>query len=271
MIRLEKSLDWLNGLVFFFWQRINEQDPLIGVVPIELGKIFKNASQSTSWYPLSGGLGSGRLRASILFRSINYQLPPSLRGYDVGTAKIFDRIVLHAHKEETAHTLKGCYIKLRTIAGKASVSAWRASSGTKEDGDDHKSVTWSLGEKHSPIRLPVRRRYASALIIELRAKNPIRKTLIWAVSAFWVNEVLDDERMRIKIPLWDGRDQSAYKRVTQNWHSYENMDERAENPPLGTLIGTLEVDFEFSRGVDSLHARAANKLPEAKPVIDAWR
>ncbi|MGG6498768.1 UNVERIFIED_CONTAM: hypothetical protein NY603_38155, partial [Bacteroidetes bacterium 56_B9] len=62
-----------------------QHDPILGVVPLKLSDILETSSQVTRWYPLDGGIGFGRIRISLLFRSVETRLPPPQLGWDVGT------------------------------------------------------------------------------------------------------------------------------------------------------------------------------------------
>lgn len=64
---------------------MREHDPILGVIPLELSEILQSSSQVTRWYPLDGGIGFGRIRISLLFRSVETRLPPQQLGWDVGT------------------------------------------------------------------------------------------------------------------------------------------------------------------------------------------
>jgi hypothetical protein len=63
---------------------MRQHDPILGVVPLKLSDILQTSSQVTRWYPLDGGVGFGRIRISLLFRSIETRLPPNQLGWDVG-------------------------------------------------------------------------------------------------------------------------------------------------------------------------------------------
>ncbi|KAH9937796.1 uncharacterized protein BXZ73DRAFT_89230 [Epithele typhae] len=50
--------------------RMRENDAVLGTVFLKLSDLFVNASQITRCYPLENGLGSGRIRISLLFRPL---------------------------------------------------------------------------------------------------------------------------------------------------------------------------------------------------------
>ena len=96
--------DWRSGIVTVTVrdQRNREHDPILGVVPIRLSEILATSSQVTKWYPLDGGIGFGRIRISVLFRSVETRLPPNMLGWDVGTFEFLsDQIVATGWSKNT--------------------------------------------------------------------------------------------------------------------------------------------------------------------------
>ena len=63
----------------------------MGVVSLRLTDIFQATSQLSAWRPLLSGVGHGRARISLLFKPIKIYLPPTLRGWNIGTLLV-DRI-----------------------------------------------------------------------------------------------------------------------------------------------------------------------------------
>jgi Ca2+-dependent lipid-binding protein len=88
--------DWRSAIVTVTVRdsRNREHDPILGVIPLRLSDILQTSSQATRWYPLDGGIGFGRIRISLLFRSVETRLPPNMLGWDVGTFEFLsDRII----------------------------------------------------------------------------------------------------------------------------------------------------------------------------------
>ncbi|OXC70676.1 hypothetical protein AYX13_00655 [Cryptococcus neoformans] len=82
--------DWTKGKVVFVVRdaRDREHDPILGLVEINLYDILKNTSQVTRWFPLTAGLGWGRIRLSLLWKSLEMSIPRGISGYEVGTVQI---------------------------------------------------------------------------------------------------------------------------------------------------------------------------------------
>lgn len=74
--------DWRNTVVRVVIRdaRLREYDPIMGVATLKLSEIFTNASQATRIYSLQDGVGFGRANISVLFRSVEAKLEPSLLG-----------------------------------------------------------------------------------------------------------------------------------------------------------------------------------------------
>ena len=92
--------------------RMRENDAILGVVMLkvrvlgqcnrgtnlfvlQLSGLLVNASQLTRFYSLEEGLGSGRIRISILFRPLEARLSPNLLGFDIGTLLVRGRSEEH--------------------------------------------------------------------------------------------------------------------------------------------------------------------------------
>lgn len=70
----------------------NERSEILGVVVLPLASIFSNRSYYRNSLPIVGGVGYGRLKFELMFRSIQGRLPRRLLGWDVGTLEIHPRI-----------------------------------------------------------------------------------------------------------------------------------------------------------------------------------
>lgn len=141
-------------------ERYREHDPILGVVALKLSDILQTSSEVTRWFPLDGGIGFGRIRLSLLFRSVELKLPPQLTGWDAGTFEFTSQKLL-AEGYPTAGK-----IKLRTGGSTGLISRENA----EKTADN--VIEWSL-EKRSKkrkgahrIRLPVKHRYMSLITFD---------------------------------------------------------------------------------------------------------
>lgn len=219
-------------------QRYREHDPILGVVPLKLSDIFDTSSQVTRWYPLDGGIGFGRVRISLLFRSVETRLPPNMLGWDVGTFEFLsDRISVEGYQ----HHLK---LKLRTGGGSAKIS--RSACHMDESGGCYFDMTSPQVKRKS--RLPVKHRYRSPVVFEFRIGGK-RGTAAYAV--LWLMHLVDNEEIPIDIPIWTTKNGN---RLTQNYVTERNWKAK-EVPGLEDLteVGRLKFTCRFRPGTDESH------------------
>ncbi|KAI9818058.1 MAG: hypothetical protein M1827_000682 [Pycnora praestabilis] len=215
--------------------RVHEDDPLLGIVVLPLHEIFKKRSQIMNDYPLVGGIGYGRARISMVFRSVQLQAPRELLGWEYGTLEITSAIKPHNLSDDYSHLR----LKIRTAVGKGKMYA--------SDGQ------WT-GNKDRLIRLAVRKRYCSCVIIEFRKSNiGFDKTPAYAV--FWLKDIPDDEERTVTLPVWKGS--ANLKRAEANCDS-----------ELGERLGSIEVPMKFWPGLSGYHKKLTAHDPKLKDVVE---
>ncbi|KZF19948.1 hypothetical protein L228DRAFT_250366 [Xylona heveae TC161] len=233
--------DWRSGIVTVTVrdQRYRQHDPIIGVVPLQLSEILQTSSQVTRWYPLDGGIGFGRIRISLLFRSVETRLPPNLLGWDIGTFEFTsDRILAINY---TSHAK----LKLRTGGSSGNIS--RAQARSLEEGD---GIFWDIAknEGRNNVRLPVKHRYRSPVIFEFHAPG---KRGPDGYAMIWLQHLVDNEDTDINIPIWRTKNG---QRLTQNYITESNVSAK-RSPGLEDLeeIGRLQFRCRFKAGTDESH------------------
>lgn len=231
--------DWRSAIVTVAVRdsRNREHDPILGVVPLKLSDILETSSQVTRWYPLDGGIGFGRIRISLLFRSIETRLPPNLLGWDVGTFEFTSERVLvlgyqHAPK-----------IKLRTGGSVGKIP--RTAAIKFDEGDGYYFDLTAKNGKHN-VRLPVKYRYRSPIVFEFHIANK-RKADAYAV--IWLQHFIDNEELEVNIPIWTTAHPA---RLTQNYITEDNCQ---NEPGLEDLkeVGRLQFRGRFKAGTDESH------------------
>ena len=221
--------------------RVHEDDPLLGIVYLPLGRLFRGCSQMMEVYPLVGGIGYGRIRISMVFRSVQLQMPKELRGWDFGTLEITGPIV----SKDVAAELRSLRLKLRTSVNRGKMYTSRAS------GDSH----WE-GKKGRPVRLGVRKRYCSCLVIEFR-KNSIMLDKTPAFAILWLKDIPDDEEKTVTLSVYPGQ---LLKRAEANC-----LDADA----LGEKLGSIAVPLKLWHGLGGYHHKLAHKSPNLQDVLEA--
>lgn len=232
--------DWRSGIVTVTVrdQRNREHDPILGVVPLRLSDLLTTSSQVTRWYPLDGGIGFGRIRISLLFRSVETRLPPNMIGWDVGTFEFLsEHIVATGWKQNTK-------LKLRTGGSVGKIPRTHCHSNESGDG-----VYWDVStEANHHVRLPVKYRYRSPVIFEFHVAG---KRGAAAYASIWLQNLVDNEETPIDIPIWKTKNGN---RLLQNYITEENsaafVDKGLEDLEV---VGRLQFRGRFKAGMDESH------------------
>jgi len=231
--------DWRSGIVTITVrdQRMRQHDPILGVVPLKLADILQTSSQVTRWYPLDGGIGFGRIRISVLFRSIETRLPPQQLGWDVGTFEFTSQKILATGYTSTT--------KLKMRTGGSSGKIGRAQCQKTEEGD---GIFWDIAkdEGKNNVRLPVKYRYRSPIVFEFHTAN---KRSADAYAVVWLHHLEDNKEENINIPIWKT---DKGMRLVQNYITEENFK---DIPDINIEeVGRLQFRGRFKAGTDQDHA-----------------
>ncbi|EFR03857.1 meiotically up-regulated 190 protein [Nannizzia gypsea CBS 118893] len=247
--------DWRSAMVTVAVrdQRNREHDPILGIVPLKLSDIFQASSQVTRWYPLDGGIGFGRIRISLLFRSVELRLPPQLLGYDVGTFNITSSRI----------TLKNCAsrgkMKIRTSGVNVSIprSAWNPDS--IEENGGFFDLTSDLKEE---VVLPTKHRYRSAIIFEVQHSSGTANALVW------LQNLVDNEETPVDIPIWTAKNSA---RLVQNYMTEENWEKAKKSPGLEDLemVGRMQFSCRFTPGFHLSHEKLVNNN-DSREAFETW-
>jgi Ca2+-dependent lipid-binding protein len=245
--------DWRSAIatVTVRDSRHRQHDPIIGVVPLKISDILQKGSQATRWYPLDGGIGFGRVRISLLFRSVDIKLPPNQLGWDIGTFEFLsDEIVAEGYS-------KNQNTKIHFRTGGSSATAKKDACSATEEGS---GIRWDVSGERK-VRLPVRYRYRSPIFFEM---VPSGKRKPDAYAALWLSELVDNEEKEFDIPIWKC-DNSL--RLSQNCITPENFK---DVPDLQIEeCGRLRFRGRFKAGTDRDHVKflADN---DSRETIETW-
>lgn len=255
--------DWRSAIVTITVRdsRNREHDPILGVVPLKLSDVLETSSQVTRWYPLDGGIGFGRIRVSLLFRSIETRLPPQQLGWDVGT-------FLFSGERMTAlgynHHAR---IKMRTggSSGKISRTACHALGKDTEASGYYWDLSNTKGPDSHDIKMPVKYRYRSPVVFELHVSN---KRKADAHAILWLNTLIDNEVMDIDLPIWQT---GAPARLTQNYITPEMLEGGKTLPGLEDIkeIGRLQFRGMFKAGMDESHEHFVADN-DSRETFESW-
>lgn len=264
--------DWRSCIVTVTVRdsRNRQHDPIIGVVPLRLSDILQTGSQSTRWYPLDGGIGFGRIRISLLFRSVELRLPPTQLGFgEIGTFEFTSDALVTSGYSPSERTK----IRMRTGGSSASVKAdvcHRTSDGNSlswdisgpPSQDDNSSTHHRKKSKSVRIRLPVRFRYRSPIFFEFHPPGTRRKTDTYA--SLWLQDVPDAEERDFDIPIWKCNNGM---RLSQNYITEANLK---DVPSLhAEEVGRLRFRGRFKPGTDRDHLRFVSDN-DSRETIESW-
>ncbi|KAL2135868.1 hypothetical protein VTI74DRAFT_6631 [Chaetomium olivicolor] len=254
--------DWRSCIVTVTVRdsRNRQHDPIIGVVPLRLTDVLQTSSQSTRWYPLDGGIGFGRIRISLLFRSVELRLPPTQLGFgEIGTFEFTSDAITTVGYCPSERTK----LKLRTGGSSASVKA-----DVCKKTPDGNGLMWDISgaedskPKSQRVRLPVRFRYRSPVFFELHPSGRRRKTDTFA--SLWLQDIPDAEERDFDIPIWRCNNGM---RLSQNYVTPENVhtvpDLQCEE------IGRLRFRGRFKPGTDRDHLRFVSDN-DSRETIETW-
>nr|POE83353.1 meiotically up-regulated gene 190 protein [Quercus suber] len=254
--------DWRSAIITVTVRdsRNREHDPILGVVPLKLSDVMDTSSQVTRWYPLDGGVGFGRIRISLLFRSVETRLPPQQLGWDVGTFMFGGEKIMAKNYNHHAR------IKMRTggSVGKLGRSACHALKEGEGNG-----YYWDLNAlnekgKTTAIKLPVKYRYRSPVVFEMHLASK-RKADAYAV--LWLNKLADNEEADFDIPIYQT---AAPARLTQNYITPEIL-EGGNLPGLDDLkeVGRLVFKGMFKAGMDESHEAFVSD-DQSRETFETW-
>lgn len=179
----------------------------------------------------------------MIFRSIETELPRELLGWDYGTLEITSAI----QSKNISPELQNLRIKLRTSVNRGKLHF---------SGLDEGVSNWK-GKQDRSIRLAVRKRYCSCVMIEFRKSSfAFDKTPAFAV--LWLKDIADEDERDLTLPIWrnDGRNKA-----------------RAEaNCDTGSLgeqqMGEIVVPVKFHRGLGAYHGRLASASQDLQDILE---
>ncbi|TVY40866.1 Meiotically up-regulated protein 190 protein [Lachnellula occidentalis] len=225
--------DWrLAFLTLSVWDtRKKADDCLVGVASLKLSDVFNKSSSVIKFYDLKGGAGTGRIRVSMIFRSMRMKLEESLLGFSVGSFVFSSPILCTGDM----HTNK---LRLRSSATTRVIK-----NGSKSDG----GYTWKLEDSQNI--LPVHHRYMSAIVFELisiglteKLKGPLGKNKHYAV--LWLFRLIDNKEQHFSLPVYQTNNPD---RLIQNV-----VDESDDTMEL-TEVGKIRFSGKFKAGLDEAH------------------
>lgn len=234
--------------------RVKEDDPLLGVVRLPLADVFRERAQVNGFFPLVGGVGYGRVRISMVWRSVVLQAPARALGWERGTLELAPAIASAGVPE----ALRGLKLKFRTslAAGKM-----YATSSIADAGEEGAAGWTTLKHEHrhrhrkpQPLRLGVRMRHSSCLSIAFEDKRLLGDRVpAWAV--LWLKDLPDSEATSLTLPVFDG----DFARATKCCLPASECGEQ---------VGEIAVRVTFRPGLGKAHSKWAKKDNNVRNVVE---
>lgn len=169
-------------------------------------------------------------------------------GWDYGTLEVVPR----TESTDLPSDLKNLRLKVRTNLGRGKM--YYSTSGTSETQTQRHGGVWT--SRHTkPLKLAVRKRYASPVIVEFKKPKSVLDGL-QAYGVFWLKEIPDNEEQTITVPIWKGGDMK---------HALTCCADEIRG---ATKIGTVALRVTFWSGLSGYHVPLASKDPNIAQVME---
>jgi len=236
--------------------RIREKDPLLGVINIDLEQLLEESgsSQVTRIFSLQEGVGFGRAQISVLFESVQMQLPKNLLGWNTATLEITSPIRAELSDELAAYLKKkGQKLKLKTVEDIIKIPQ-------VNEQETSNNVVW-VNEAQIPdhdrtlLRVPIYERYKSNVSFQIGGNSVIGSLLAGEASAhkyiavLWLQTMEDDVEQEIRLPIMSGPNLTTLRQnfINDQTRAHHNFQ----------VDGYLTFKARVDPGLDPEHARYA--------------
>ncbi|PHH86863.1 hypothetical protein CDD83_9645 [Cordyceps sp. RAO-2017] len=232
--------DWRECEVFISVRdaRLHEDNPLLGIVHLPLGDVFRERSQVMGFWPLTGGIGHGRIRLSLVWRSLRLQAPRSLLGWGYGTVDVQPVV----DSPDCSDALRACKLKLKTNISMGKMHPIDGGGG---------EARWSA-KKQQNLSLAVTKRYSSCMSITFKHKGFFGDKVA-AFCVLWLKDIPDEEGQDLHLPIWKGDLERATACCLE---------------VCGERVGTLRLKLTFWAGMGSAHSRWASRGQNLRDVVE---
>ncbi|KAF8448256.1 hypothetical protein BDZ91DRAFT_853581 [Kalaharituber pfeilii] len=246
--------DWRNSSVIVVVRdsRMREMDPILGVVQLRLREVLQHQSVVSRYYPLQGGIGFGKIRISLLFRSIDTVLPRTLTGADIGSIEILTRWIDGSHITDEEVKKAGTITFETPLIKKKAVRELSAGVGWAPVHNTHGSTGFRLGVRH---------RHSSPCVLYFKRDQgslKLRRDKVVAAAKFWLKDIPDDETVTLKLDVFKPEDMDRFM-----------QNAITDDVSMGKNVGYVELKVGFHRGLGKSHRIAARQDKDFEDVIKA--
>ncbi|KAH8920996.1 hypothetical protein BT69DRAFT_1351959 [Atractiella rhizophila] len=184
----EKFLpDWRSAkfAVAVLEKEEDSDEKLMGTVQLNIGEALKNASCVSNFYSIADGVGYGKIKISILFRSIDTQLPKNLLNFNLGTLELLNDVEITSPDAAALNALK---LKLK-------VWDYAKSFEPSKDG----GAVWATKGLH----LPVTKRNSAIFWVTFKKKSKLAgfNKHVYAVANKRLADIVDDQPTDLELEV----------------------------------------------------------------------
>ncbi|EGG09082.1 uncharacterized protein MELLADRAFT_77186 [Melampsora larici-populina 98AG31] len=229
--------------------RAREHDSIVGIVSVPLNKFLSQQHQLTKWWTLTGGNGSGKMRASVLFQPVDIKLERPLCGWSIGVIEIFKISIVGPLLEA-----ENFYVKM-TIDSQSNQCSKPTDEASVTRQGQSAEVQWVFKPR---MKLPVtgnlfvafRNRMQTTLTLQLMkpstGKLALRDHAVSKPIHVWLSDVLHDDMVCLDVEISKTSDTITEKLISlPRVHSDQQTRRKVELPQA---FSTLSNDSDSVLG-----------------------
>ena len=238
-----------------------------------------------SWFPMTGGLGWGRLRLSLLWKPVDLHLPPHISGFEIATLEIKSvsatdlskraqrsiSVVVETENDRCTLTSPGEEVD----AGRSTLTLHRTPSrGTVSSfvPEDAAELEWEITRS---IRLAVEYRQSCSVLISFVTRSGVfKKKRVVGLAILRLNDCADGEECHRRIPIFETSVTGDAMKAAQKFHQQAKSGEGEGSTPTGRdepkLIGFVSLGFVVHAGISRAHRKLCKRDLRFRNVYEAW-
>lgn len=206
---------------------------------------MKETSQITRWFPLTAGLGWGRIRLSLLWKSLKMSIPRGISGYEIGTVQIKGfvftpaddrnddlRVVIRTDSDTR---------KVRLVGGENGNSSTvpTGSPSSSRFSTPSSSEQYTFPASTHPA-LAIMYRHSCSIHMSIQSSKAKRRVLgkmkLLGVGVIRLNDVPDGQGSR-RVAVWEG-----VKGESNDWDlGFEEMADTPLDEDSGEMLSTPDI------------------------------
>lgn len=207
---------------------------------------MKETSQITRWFPLTAGLGWGRIRLSLLWKSLEMSIPRGISGYEVGTVQIKNFVFTSAddRNDDLRVIIRtdSDTLKVRLVGGEngnSSTVPTGSPSSSRFSTPPSSSEQYTFPASTHPV-LAIMYRHSCSIHMSIQSSKAKRRVLgkrkLLGVGVIRLNDVPDGQGSR-RVGVWEG-----VKGESNDWdQGFEGMADTPLDEDSGEMLSTPDI------------------------------